>query len=238
MNVILLEPADLVSGTTRARLTGRRAQHVREVHRARDGDVRAAGLLGGALGTATVVHLDATTVELDVRLDRPAPPPLPVTLVLALPRPKVVRRVVQGIAAIGVKRVFLVNAWRVEKSYWSSPALAAEALREDLLLGLEQGGDTILPEVHLRPLLRPFVEDELGAIAAASVALIGDGEAPLSCPHAVAGPVTLAIGPDGGFNRFEIGLFAAAGFTPVTLGPRALRVEAAVPAFLGRLSAV
>ena len=99
-----------------------------------------------------------------MRLDRPPPAPAPVRLLLALPRPKALRRVLQGVAAIGVKHVVLLNSWRVEKSYWASPALAPAALREQLVLGLEQGGDTRLPRVELRRRFKPFVEDELPAL--------------------------------------------------------------------------
>jgi len=148
----------------------------------------------------------------------------------------VLRRVLQGVTAMGVKRLYLVNAWRVEKSYWASPLLERESIQEDLRLGLEQGRDTILPEVRLRRLLRPFVEDELGEIARGTLALVGDGGSARPCPSAIAGPITLAIGPEGGFNPFEIELLQTIGFAPVALGPRALRVEHAVPALLGRLA--
>lgn len=235
MNLILVEPADFI-GEGRVRLTGRRAAHLRDVHRAAPGDVRRVGLLGGNIGTATVVRIDDHAVELAVALDDTPPTPVPITLVLALPRPKVLRRVLQGIAAIGIKRAFLVNAWRVEKSYWSSPLLTPSSIEAELRLGLEQGVDTILPEVSLRKRLRPFVEDELPSIVGGRRALIGDGAATLACPHAVSGETVLAIGPDGGFNPFEIGMFAAIDFRPVSLGPRSLRVENALPAFVSRLS--
>ncbi len=235
MNLILVEPGDFIA-EDRVRLTGRRAAHVREVHRAVPGDVRRVGLLGGNLGAATVVHVDDATVELAVALVDPPPAPLPITLVLALPRPKVLRRVLQSVAAIGIKRAFLVHAWRVEKSYWSSPLLAPSTIESELRLGLEQGVDTILPEVSLRKRLRPFVEDELPAIVGGRRALVGDGDATLACPHAVSDETVLAIGPDGGFNPFEIGMLAAIGFRPVSLGPRSLRVENALPAFVSRIS--
>lgn len=235
MNLILVEPADYIA-EDRVRLTGRRAAHVRDVHRAAPGDVRRVGLLGGNLGAATVLRVDDAAVELAVALDDSPPAPLPITLVLALPRPKVLRRVLQSVAAIGIKRAFLINAWRVEKSYWSSPLLDPYAIESELRLGLEQGADTILPEIWLRKRLRPFVEDELPAIVGGRRALVGDGYAAFACPHAVSGETVLAIGPDGGFNPFEIGMFAAIGFRPVSLGPRSLRVENALPAFVSRIS--
>lgn len=235
MNLVLLEPEDFVSDTTSARLTGRRLAHVRAVHRADVGDEIRVGLVGGKVGRGTITRLDADVLELAVVLDADPPPASTVKLVLALPRPKVLRRVLGAATAMGVKRIVLLHTWRVEKSYWESPVLEAAALRAALVLGLEQARDTILPEVLQRRRFRPFVEDELPAIARNGPAFVAHPGGDTSCPRAVAGPVTLAIGPEGGFVAFELGLLAAAGFAPVSLGPRPLRVEHAVPALLARL---
>lgn len=243
MNTLLLEPDEL-DDDGRVRLgtlrcdgrRDRRLAHVQAVHRAAVGDTLRVGLLGGRLGRGVITRLDAAALELEVALEHEPPPPLPLVLILALPRPKVVRRVLQGVAALGVKRVVLVAAWRVERSYWESPRLAPAALREDLVLGLEQGGDTVLPTVELRRRFKPFVEDELPALAAGTRKLVAHPGAAAACPRAVATPVTLAIGPEGGFTAYEVERLAAAGFEAVALGPRVLRVEQAVPAFVGRLS--
>ena len=234
MNLILLLPDDFVSAR-HARLSGRRLAHMMAVHRVQVGDGVNVGLLGGAMGRATVTDLGPEAVELDVVLDQPPPPKLPLTLILALPRPKVLNRVIAAAASLGVARIFLVNAWRVEKSYWKSPRLSEENLRLQRILGLEQAKDTILPELHLRRLLRPFAEDELPAIAGGSVALVAHPGSSLPCPRAVEGPVTLAIGPEGGFLPAEIDLLGRAGFRAVDLGPRILRVETAVAALTARL---
>ncbi len=234
MNLILLLPDDFVSAR-HARLSGRRLAHMMAVHRVQVGDGVNVGLLGGAMGRATVTDLGPEAVELDVVLDQPPPPKLPLTLILALPRPKVLNRVIAAATSLGVGRIFLVNAWRVEKSYWKSPRLSEENLRLQRILGLEQAKDTILPELHLRRLLRPFAEDELPAIAGGSVALVAHPGSSLPCPRAVEGPVTLAIGPEGGFLPAEIDLLGRAGFRAVDLGPRILRVETAVAALTARL---
>ncbi|MBS1125942.1 MAG: rsmE 2, partial [Nitrospirae bacterium] len=128
MNLILLHPDDLANAS-RARLTGRRLKHVLDVHRANPGDQLAVGLLGGKIGTGTVTLIDRTVLEMDVRLDRDPPAGLPLTVMLALPRPKVLRRVLYSLSVLGVKRIILVNAARVEKSYWQSPFLSPEAIR-------------------------------------------------------------------------------------------------------------
>ncbi|TLM67112.1 MAG: 16S rRNA (uracil(1498)-N(3))-methyltransferase, partial [Deltaproteobacteria bacterium] len=161
--------------------------------------------------------------------------PSPVTLLLALPRPKALRRVLQGVTAVGIKTIVLLNTARVDKSYWQSPLLHPDALRDELLLGLEQGRDTALPQVLLRPRFRPFVEDELPALAAGRRCLVAHPDGAEPCPCNVAGPLVLAVGPEGGFVPFEVDLLSRQGFEPVHLGPRPLRVEGAVPALLGRL---
>jgi RsmE family RNA methyltransferase len=197
------------------------------------------GVIGGAVGSGVVTSVSPEVVELDVQLDAgPAgapPPPLPCTLVLALPRPRVLHRVLGAAATFGIKRIALIASRRVEKSYWQSPVVGDDAIREQLLDGLEQGCDTMLPVVskHLR--FRPFVEDELGALAAGSLALVAEPTGAEPCPRAVDNAVTLVIGPEGGFVEYEIELLRSAGFQAVTLGTRPLRVEQAFAASLGRL---
>ena len=234
MNLILLLDDDFVD-QSRARLSGRRLEYVRAVHRATIGDRLRVGRFGGSVGYGVVTRLDDAVLELDVVLDTEPPPPAPLTLILALPRPKALRRVLQCVATIGVKRLVLVNSWRVEKSFWASPALGPAALREQLMLGLEQGGDTMPPTVELRRRFKPFVEDEVPQLIAGTRALVAHPKAADACPRAVSEPVTLAIGPEGGFIEYELDLLVAHGFEPVTLGPRPLRVEHAVPALLGRI---
>jgi RsmE family RNA methyltransferase len=234
MNLILLFPEDFVDEAL-VRLTGRRLQHVTHVHRAALGDELTVGVVGGRMGRGEVVRLDADALELRVALSSDPPVALPVTLVLALPRPKVLNRVIASATSLGVKRIALINAWRVEKSYWHSPRLHEDNLLAQRILGLEQARDTVLPEITLHRLFRPFVEDELPALAADTLALVPRPGANVDCPRAVGQAVTLAIGPEGGFIPAEIASLQRAGFLPVTLGPRILRVETAVPAALARL---
>jgi RsmE family RNA methyltransferase len=182
-----------------------------------------------------VTRLDGQALELEVTLDRLPPPKLPLTLVLALPRPKVLNRVLAAATSLGAARIYLVNAWKVEKSYWKSPRLAEANLLLQRILGLEQARDTRLPELHLRRLLRPFAEDELPGLLAGTTALLAHPGAAAVCPRAVAGPVTLVIGPEGGFIPAEVDLLGRSGCLPVDLGPRILRVETALAAIVGRL---
>ncbi len=154
---------------------------------------------------------------------------------LALPRPPMLRRVLQAVTSLGVKRVVLLHTARVEKSFWQSHAVGAEEIRAQLLLGLEQGRDTVLPVVEQERRFRPFVEDRLPDWAEGRRLVAHPGGPPAaSTPD----PVTLVIGPEGGLVPFELELLAAAGFEAVDLGPRILRVETAVPFAIGRLHGV
>ena len=172
---------------------------------------------------------------MDVELTESAPEALPLTLLLALPRPKILRRVLRTVTAMGVKRIVLLNTWRVEKSFWSSPALESDAVRAELVLGLEQAGDTVLPHVDCRKRFKPFVEDEASSLAAGTLPIVAHPGAAEPCPRAVDSAVTLAVGPEGGFTPYEVDLLSAHGFAAVSLGKRRLGVESAVAALLGRL---
>jgi 16S rRNA (uracil1498-N3)-methyltransferase len=235
VNLALLFPEDFV-GVDRVVLRGRRREHIANVHRAAVGDTLVAGRANGAMGTATIVRVDADSVEMTVALDRDPPTPLPLTLVLAVPRPKVLNRVLAAATSLGIKRMFLINAWRVEKSYWQSPRLSADNFREQSIAGLEQARDTILPSIEVRRFFRRFVEEELPEISGDSVRVVAHPHAAEPCPRALAGAVTLAIGPEGGFIEAELASLDRAGFRRVSLGPRVLRVETALAALVAAIS--
>lgn len=236
MNLILIFQEDFKGGAERVCLKGRRLQHVREVHRASVGDRLCVGLLDGLIGTGTVTRIDDEALEMDIDLDRDPPPPLDVTLILALPRPIVLKRILLSATSMGIKRIILLHTRRVEKSYWSSPTLSEEKIREQMILGLEQAKDTILPQVLLRPKFKPFVEDELPGMIEGTLPIVAQPEAGEACPRNVGCPVTLAIGPEGGFIPYEIEMLETCGFKSVSIGERILRVETAVPVLLSRLS--
>lgn len=234
MNLVLLLPEDLTA-PNRALLTGRRLAHVREVHRARPGAELAVGLLGGKMGRGWVRHLDGEALELDLELDAPPPPKLPLTLLIAVPRPKVLNRVVAAAASLGAARIVLMNAWKVEKAYWGSPRMNPENLRTQAILGLEQAKDTILPDLRLARLFRPFVEEELPGLLTQGTGLLAHPGAGGDWPKGLAAPVTLAIGPEGGWIEPEVQSLLAAGLRPLDLGPRILRTETALAALVGKL---
>ncbi|PRP95140.1 16S rRNA (uracil(1498)-N(3))-methyltransferase [Enhygromyxa salina] len=242
MNLIVLEPGDFVT-EDRVQLSDRRLVHARKHLRVAVGDRVRVGLLdegdgppAANLGHAEVLRCDRDALELRVELGSLPPAPSRVSLAIALPRPHTLEKVLQQGTAIGVKRFMFFHSRRVEKSYWGASAIEPAAIRRQLLLGLEQCVDTVLPRVELHPRFLPFVEDRLVALREQGPVLVADPEGRKPCPRAATGPLGLVLGPEGGFVPFERERFMALGDELVSLGPRILRVETAAVALLARLA--
>lgn len=235
MNLILLQPDEWLDDTHATVRDPRRLRHLVDVHRATPGDSLTVGTLDGLMGRGELLALSDGEARFRVTLDREPPAPLPVHLLLALPRPRMLARTLEHVSALGVKRVTLMHTRRVEKSYWQSPELKPEKIRQHLLLGLEQARDTRLPEITLETRFRPFVEDRLPALLEGRRRLLAHPGLAQACPRAITEPTLLAIGPEGGFVDYEVERFLELGFEGIHLGERILRVETAVTALLARL---
>jgi RsmE family RNA methyltransferase len=245
VNLILLEPEELQPDGT-ARITGPRATHVRTVLKSAPGHALRVGLIDGPLGTATITAVGAAdadprhdVVDLACILSEPVPARPPVDLLLALPRPKVMRRLWAQLAAIGVGRVILTNAEKVERDYFDTHILTPATYRPLLVEGLQEARDTRLPVVTIHKRFRVLIEDELDALCPSPAhrlvahpqemtpGVVSWGFRPETTPG-----VILAIGPEGGWNDFELGLLEARGFQRISLGPRSLRTDTACIAML------
>ncbi len=234
MNLVLLQDPDFLC-SDRVELRDRRLQQLRSVHQAQPGDTVRVGVLNGLMGQGRILSLNDERAELHVSFTQTPPAKLPLTLLLALPRPKMFRRILQHCATLGVTEIILLNSYRVEKSFWQTPFLQPLQIEQNLLLGLEQARDTVLPRVRIEKRFKPFVEDLLPTIAEGSLALVAHpGDYP-PCPRQITQPVTLAIGPEGGWIPYELDKLIEAGLQPVQIGERILRVETAVTALIGRL---
>ena len=234
MNLLLLTEEDRLEGDN-FRVDGPRLLHLRDVLGSSAGDKLRAGMVDGLIGAAQIGEINASEAILQVELTTPPPDKLPLNLVLALPRPKMLRRILRMVAEFGVPELHLINSYRVEKSYWQTPALSPGAIRNDFLEGLTQARDTRLPQVHTHRRFKPFVEDELPALISERQALLAHPGATPDCPRNVKAPTLLVIGPEGGFIPYEVEKLQSAGCQAVSLGPRILRVENALTSLLGRL---
>ncbi|XID74812.1 16S rRNA (uracil(1498)-N(3))-methyltransferase [Alkanindiges sp. WGS2144] len=233
MNLLLLDVEQI--NQQQAIITDcRRIQHVQQHLKLKAGDCIKVGQKNGLKGTAIVKHIDAQHITLEqLQLDQPPPEKLPLTLIVALPRPKVLRRLVMDAVTLGVEQLVLIHSYRVEKSYWQTPFL--QQLDSYITLGMEQAGDTIVPKVHCFKRFRPFVEDVLPGLIQGRQALVAHPYAAQPMPVGLNQPCVLVIGPEGGFIPFEVELLQQNGCQPASLGRRILRTETAAASIIGRL---
>ena len=236
MNLILLLKDDFIAGHDRVCLSGRRHKHIRCILKSSVDDELCVGVEGSRIGKGRVVAIDDRTVEMNVGLEKNPPLPLPLTLILALPRPLALRRVLIHATVLGVKKIILLHTKRVQKSYWKSPALKKEKIREQFMLGLEQAKDTVMPEIQFREKFKPFVEDELPGMIKGAQAFVAHSEGDAARPVKGDRPVILVVGPEGGFIPYEIERLKKSGCGAVSFGKRVMNVETAVVACISRLT--
>jgi 16S rRNA (uracil1498-N3)-methyltransferase len=243
MNWILLNTSEVVDGC--ARLTDGRAKHIIKVLRAEVGKKLRVGLLDGPFGTATVVEVSSEHVLLDCVFEAARPARPKIDLLLAMPRPKVLKRLWSQFAALGVGRIIITNAEKVERYYFDTHILTPEFYTPRLVEGLQQAGDTRLPAVEIVRNLQSFLGEE--PFADVGHRLLADPSGTQSVQDCLtdipvvegaASRVLLGIGPEGGWTPAELELFRAHRFELFWLGPRILRTDTASIALLGSISEI
>lgn len=234
MNWIILEPHEIGDGGV-AVLRDRRARHLREVLGSVAGDRLRVGVVDGLTGSGLVRTTSDTEARIEIALESPARAPW-VDVVLAIPRPRVLKRLWPQLAMLGVGNVELVNAARVERCYFGTHWLEPEHYRPLLLAGLEQAGHTWLPRVTVRRAFKRFVERELDEVYPDSLRLLAHPGPATPLPSGLLNRrALLAIGPEGGWTPYECDLLAEHGFTSFALGSRVLRSDTACVALLSVL---
>jgi RsmE family RNA methyltransferase len=236
MNLILLESGELDADRT-VTLGDGRATHLLEVLKVSPGQAVRVGVLDGPAGLATVTAIADRRVSMQCRFEDGIAGRPPVDLLLALPRPKVLRRLWAQLAALGVGRIMLTNAARVERPYFDTHVIEPAGYRPLLIEGLQQARDTRLPEVSIHRQFRILVEGHLDTLSPDCLRVVADPSATTGVREVLAGRpgrrVLVAVGPEGGWNAFELALLESHGFERVGLGPRTLRVDTACLALLG-----
>lgn len=241
MNLILLDPEEAAG--KRIVLDGRRAAHALEILRVEPGDTVRVGVEGGGTGRARVIAAAQGRVVLETPpFDVPSPRPW-FDLVIAMPRPKVMHRMWAPLASMGARRIFVINAAKVEKFYFDSHWLDSGTWLPLLREGMEQACTTFLPQVAVCRKFRPFVEDEVPRLFAGAPKFVAhpyaDAAAPPRFPDnpPEGSPLpVVAIGPEGGWTSFELELLVSKGFKPFSIGSRPLRTDTATFAILGAIA--
>jgi RsmE family RNA methyltransferase len=235
MNQIIIDPHD-IQPNGEATLTGVAAKHIRDVLQSKPGDILRIGMFNGNRGTALVNECTPQHVTIQCQLDQPPLPRTGVSLLLALPRPKVLKRLFAPLASLGVERIFLTNAEKVERAYFDTHWIQPSHYTPLLQQGLEQSGETFLPEIRIERRLKPLIEDHLSQIKGTKYLLHPTPDATPLIRTNPGKPILAALGPEGGWTDYEVDLFCQHGFTCVSLGKRILRSDIAVQTVTGILS--
>lgn len=241
MNLLLLSEAEVVDST--ATISGPRVTHIRAVLKKGPGDSVRAAVARKGRTVAEILKFEGDTAFLRLGPLRQVPPP-DVHVVVALPRPKALSRLVASAASFGLSSLTLVNAWKVEKSYFASPRLEPARLFEDAWLGCEQGAQTWPPSIRVFTRLVPFLKDEVPRLfpqGAKKLLLHPHAEVTLDAVLRESDPrkreaLVLAFGPEGGFIEAEIESFREAGFEAVRINTGPLKTEVALCAVLGQVA--
>ena len=240
MNRILFETSEICDGI--ATFGGERAEHVLTILHGEVGQVLKTGEVDGPIGTSEIVEiLPGAVIKARVSHTQSSLAPW-VDLILAPPRPRVMKRLLPQLATLGVGRIFLVGAKKVEKDFWGATLLKPENYRPLLIDGLMQGGTSILPTLETRRNFRKFLNEELDAIFPGTRRIVAHPyakEASVAVPRreTTSDPrLLLAIGPEGGWTDEEVALLEAKGFARYSLGRRILRTDTATIALLAKLN--
>jgi len=241
VNIVLFEPSEIgIDGRVVA--ADVRAKHLLNVLKVAPGHQVRVGIIDGPLGVGTVAAADAGVVTLDCAFESMIAERPRVDVLLAVPRPKVLRRLWAQLAALGVGQVILTNAEKVERDYFDSHVMHEAGYRPLLIEGLQQARDTRVPMVSIHKQFRVLVEDELDHLFPAGSRLVahpgGHRSFQAALEPADGQRVLVAIGPEGGWNEFELGLLERHGFAQAGLGARTLATTTACIAVLSVVHAV
>lgn len=230
MNLLLLHPDEALD-EHRFRLEGPRATRLRG---AQVGQAIHVGVMDGPLGRAVVTALQPA-LELEVELE-PAPPARPRTRVLlAVHRPKSLRRLVPQLAAMGLDELVLFRSWRVDRAYLESERITPEALEPLCLEGMEQGGLTHRPRIRRHDRFMDLVEAEGAGSREGEFRMVAHPRAPGLEPTGAWSGAAVVIGPEGGLLDEEVEALGGVGFVPRSMAFGMVRVETAVVAALAQL---
>lgn len=237
MNRILFEKGEISSGV--ATFGGVRAEHVLKVLHGEVGQILKTGEVDGPIGTGEITAIENGFVTVRLTHDAEALAPW-VDLILAPPRPRVMKRLLPQLASLGVGRIVLVGAKKVEKDFWGATLLKEEIYRPLLIDGLMQAGTTALPTISTVRNFRKWLRDDLDGEFTTSNRIVAHPYGADSRPDCAekSGRLLLAVGPEGGWTDEEVALLEEKGFARYSLGPRILRTDTAVVALLSRLMAV
>ncbi len=230
MNRILFTHKE-AAGRQYIRLEDYRAIHIIKVLHGTPGQIIKVGIINGPYGNAEIVKVEAGLVEIRPTWHKTIPAAHTLSIMLALPRPKVIKRLWAPLASLGLKRIIIINAEKVERNYFDTHWLREDNYLPLLIEGLTQAGDTILPEVIIRRQFKPFIEDELAGMFPDTEKLLAHPYTETKITNIIPTDkkeILVAVGPEGGWNEYELKLLATHNFISVSvMNGRTLRTDVA-----------
>jgi RsmE family RNA methyltransferase len=233
MNLILFTAAETAQPLP---CTDRRAIHLLQVLRRREGDTFDAGLINGPRGKGTVVAICPESLTLSFVWATEPPPLDPIILIVGLPRPQTARDILRDATSLGVAAIHFVVTDKGERNYANSTLWASGEWQRHLIAGAYRTPVRRLPEIAHGSLLIEAITTLTPD--ATRLALDNyDASGPLSSQSLSAGAIALAFGPERGWSNAERATLRGTGFSFGHLGPRVLRLEIAVTAAVALMKA-
>lgn len=240
MNRALFESTELIGDQVFLPSHERRAMHMRKVLRVQPGDKVEIGIINGFRGHAVVESANSEGILLgSFQLEDIADSLYPVELILGHPRPIVLRRIVKDAATAGFCKISVLCTDLTEQSYmkssfWNEP----KDLKELLILGVEQAGGSVLPQLERYWSVKQYLaglSDYISEPRPINILLHPEQENTAGLQHPDCSQASgelpslrIAIGPERGWSENEVSLFMKHGFRTAHFGSRILRTESAV----------
>lgn len=183
------------------------------------------------MGEGVIENISDQQVSIKIKLLDDPPPKAQLTLIASICRPQTMKKIISLATMIGAQKLILSKTDGVDKSYLSSKELRPEIYELQILKALEQAGDTVKPEVEI---WKHFSEQSLREQKGGK--WFGDTiTSENSSRESFALPLTICVGCEVGWSERERTILINAGYIPVSLGPRILRVDIALALLAGRV---
>lgn len=190
-------------------------------------------------GIAKVASLTASEMSLVYGISDCLSDAISIDVMLALPRPKVVGRLIPRLVSMGISSLTLINAAGVKKEYFSTHWLGLDKIQALAIAAIEQSGVFKRPEICIQKELRPFLEDNRGCCVDGNRRLLFEpGDIRTQYTGSNSDAVTLAIGPETGWTDFEKKLFLESEFSLFSMGPEHLASDVAAIAAVAAVKAM
>ena len=215
--------ADRIAGN-RAWLTGSNAEHLARVLRAKPGqqfDIAAEG----SLRTGTVISISTDRVEFELGEPLSSPPLPQISVFLSIFKFDRMEWAIEKLTELGTAAIFPVIARRTEAHLAKAAEKRVERWRKITHEAAQQARRIEPPQIASPRPLKSAIRSVEGARI-----VLSEVEESVSLKLALGEarpPISVALGPEGGWTSEELQLFQESGWKAASLGNTILRAETA-----------